>query len=380
MAGSVNWDRLRELAGFRGVNGCAISLYLDLDPSTTPTGADVSSRINALLSDGERTENAHHRELTHEQRQALKADFERIRGYFEGDFNRDGAQGLALFAASADNFWRSIELADKVPDEIKVRRQFYLAPLVPLVGRGDGALVAFIGREKGEVFGLRGGRLVAIADKSEAQPGQHDQGGWSQARYERHIEELVRDHMRDVADELDRQVRRLHAPRIVVIGTEQNRAEFTGLVSNEVRAAIVGETQAEAHATPADLLELARPLLEDARAREEAEALERWREEAGRNGRAASGWAPTLEAASDGRVDLLLYQEGADRNAWQCPACGRAAIEEGNCPLDGTRMEPYTEGLDAAVHQTLAHGGTVLAVRHHRDLDPVEGIGALLRY
>jgi hypothetical protein len=43
-------------------------------------------------------------------------------------------------------------------------------------------------------------------------------------------------------------------------------------------------------------------------------------------------------------------------------------------------MEPRSEGLDLAVHQTLAHGGTVWALRQRQDLEPVEGIGALLRY
>jgi hypothetical protein len=43
-------------------------------------------------------------------------------------------------------------------------------------------------------------------------------------------------------------------------------------------------------------------------------------------------------------------------------------------------MERSDDGLDLAVHQTLIHGGTVWAVQDHRDLDPVEGIGALLRY
>jgi hypothetical protein len=32
------------------------------------------------------------------------------------------------------------------------------------------------------------------------------------------------------------------------------------------------------------------------------------------------------------------------------------------------------------VHQTLAHGGTVKALNTRQDLEPVEGIGALLRY
>ena len=121
-------------------------------------------------------------------------------------------------------------------------------------------------------------------------------------------------------------------------------------------------------------------MLEKWRAAREEDTLDRWREEAGRNGRAASGWPATLEAASDARVDLLLFQDGADRPAWQCPACGRVAADGGTCPLDGTRMEERANGLDLAVHQTLAHGGTVWVVQHRRDLDPVEGIGALLRY
>ena len=175
---------------------------------------------------------------------------------------------------------------------------------MPLVGRGDGALVAFVSREQGRVY-----RLAA-----------------------------------------------------------------------ETRNAIVGFTTAEAHAGAPELLEVAAPLLEESRAREEEEALERWREEAGKNGRAASAWKTTLEAASDGRVDVLLFHEGVDREAWECPQDGRASADAGACPLDGTPMERRESGLDLAVHQTLAHGGTVTTIHHHRDLEPVEGIAALLRY
>lgn len=380
MAATVTWERLRELASFRAEQGCAISLYLNLDPSIAPTAGDADSRMNSLLSEGEKSEGAHKGDLTHDQRQGLRGDFERIRRFFENDFARDGVRGLAIFAAGQDNFWRTLDLPDPVPDAIKVRRHFHLSPLVSLVGRGDGALVAVVGREQGQLYRLRGGRLEEVADRTDEQPGRHDQGGWSQARYQRHIENLVAEHLRGVAGELDRQIRRLGAPKIVLICSEETRAEFTEVLSNEARSAIVGATQAEAHATPAELLEIARPLLDGARESDEAAAVERWSEEAGRNGRAASGWAETLEAASDGRVELLLFQEGVERPAWQCPACGRAALEDGSCPLDGTRMELRDEGLDLAVHQTLAHGGSVWAVAGHDDLGPVEGIGALLRY
>lgn len=380
MAAIVTLKTLRELAAFRAEKGCAISFYVNLDPRVAPTAGDADTRINSLLAEGEKSEWAHRGDLTHDQRKGLKSDFERIRRFFDAEFARDGAQAAAVFAAGPDNFWLTLELPAPVGDEVKVRSDFRLAPLVPLVGRDDGALVAVVGRERGSVYRLRGGRLEELLDRTEEQPGRHDQGGWSQANYQRHIESLVHDHLKDVAEALDRQVRQLGAPKLVLVGGEEMRSEFMESLSNETRNAVVGTTQAEAHATPAGLLELVEPILERSRADDERQALERWREETGRNGRAAAGWEQTIEAASDGRVELLLFQEGADRPAWECPQCGRGSLEAGSCPLDGTRLEPRKEGLDLVVHRTLVHGGGVWAVRHRRDLDPVEGIGALLRY
>ncbi len=380
MASTVTWDSLRDLAGFRAQNGCAISLYLDLDPSDTPTAATADTRVNALIDEIERSDASKRPDLTHEQREGLRRDRERVREYFENEFDRDGTLGLAVFCASLDNLWAALPLSASVPDAVKVNRSLYLAPLVSLVGRGEGALVVFVGRERGDVYRLRAGRLEEIVEQHDETPGRHDQGGWSQARYQRHIEKLVHDHLKEVAEHVDGQVRRLRGPRLIVVASEETRPEFESELSNDARKAIIGWTSAEAHATPAELLELVEPLLESWRGEQETEAVERWKEEAGRNARASSGWGPTLEAASDGRVDLLLFQEGADREAWECPACGRLEIEGGACPLDGTQLEHREDGLDLAVHQTLAHGGTVWAIRQRQDLEPVEGIGALLRF
>ncbi len=380
MAATVSWESLRELAAFRAEKGCAISLYVDLDPSISPTAGEAHTRVHSLLDGAAKAAAASRSDLTHDQRQGVKADLERIKRYFEEEFSREGAHGLAVFVSGLDNVWRPLALTESVPDEIKVNDEFYLAPLVPLVGRGEGAIVVAVGRERGDLYRLRGGRLEPIADHFEEQPGRHDQGGWAQARFQRHIENLAQQHLRDVAELLDRQVRRRRSAKVVVACAEDIRAEFSELLSSEARNAVVGWTHPKAHAGPPELLALALPLLERWRAEQEVRAVEQWREEAGRNGRAASGWAATLEAASDGRVDLLLYQEGVDHPAWRCPACGRLALEDGKCPLDGTGLERREEGLDLAVHQTLATGGMIWAVTGRQDLQAVGGIGALLRY
>jgi peptide chain release factor subunit 1 len=378
MAATLTWDDVRRLADYRAQRGCAISLYVDLDPTRSPTPRDTATRVSALLADGHKDALA--RRQSHEEKEALKRDFERIERYFEHEFQRDGSRGLAVFCAGLDDVWIDLQLPDPVPDGISVERDFYLAPLAPIVGRGDGALVAVVNRERGSLYRLRAGRLHEATDLSEEQPRRHDQGGWAQARMQRHVDELAAEHFRVVADEINRRVRGSHGTKLVVVCPEEQRAEFGELLSQEARTALAGWAAAEAHAGPPELLAAVGPVLERARAQDEGTDLERWREELGRHGRAVGGWSPTLEAASDGRVEVLLYDDAAQRAAWQCPQCGRASAEGGACPLDGTEMERRSEGLDLALHQTLAHGGGVRVVRHHQDLEPLEGIGALLRF
>jgi len=372
---ALTWETLRELAGFRSGSGCAVSLFLGLDPSTAPTAADAETRLRALLSHAEKEPAG--RERGHQQKAALRADVERIREWWKSEFRRDGLRGLALYASSADGLWRTLPLAEHVPDGVSVGSELALVPLVPLVGRDNGALVAFVGRERGLVFRLTGGRLEEVVDESEEQPGQHDQGGWAQARYQRHIDKLVADHLRNIGSELDRRVRRAR-PELVLVAPEELRNELLAKLATETREAVVGWTEADAYATPTDLLEVVRPVLDDARATRERELVDRWRDELGRGGKATAGWSDTLATASDGTVEVLLVDPSADRTANRCPECGRAYAEPGPCPLDGSELEPRS-GVDLAAHLVLGSGGTVLAAGGN-ELGAHEGIGALLRF
>lgn len=379
MATAMTWDELRELAGFRAEKGCAISFFVDLDPGDVPTPADVQTKVNSLLATAERELDERKSQLPRDRREGLKHDLERIRQWFDDGFDRQGARGVGVFAAGLDNFWATLTVPDPVTDAVRIGSELYVAPLARAAG-GDGGLMAFVGRERGQVWRLRGGELTEIADQSTEVQGQHSAGGWSQARYERSVENQVGQHLREVAETLDDYGRKLRGVPIVLFGNEEIRSEFEALVSNEVKSSIAGWVSLEAHADGAQVAEAAKPVLEEWRARHDDEILARWREEAGKDARAASGWERTLEAASDGRVDLLLVQDGVDQAAYQCPQCGRAQLTDGSCPLDGAAMEAKEGGLDLALHQTLAHGGTVHVIRDRDDLAPVGGVAAILRF
>jgi peptide chain release factor subunit 1 len=375
MATAVTTDTLRSLAAFRARNGCAITLTVDLDPSTTPTIPDVKTKVSSAIAQAEKL--AETIDSGRDCRLALRSDVERLRDWLDHDLDRDGARSIAIFASSADDLFRVLPLAENIPDSAHIGASLHIAPLVSALER-EGDLVLVVSRERGTVYRFEGGRLREVADESEEQPGQHDQGGWSQARYQRHIDNLVHRHLKTVGAEVDK---RIHdrGLRIVAVVSEEMRGELESTLSKEARESIIGWTTAEAHAGPSELLEVVRPLLDEARAREDQHALERYEEAHGRGERAATGWKQVLDAASDARVETLLVEEGADTRAWECPQCGRASADGGNCPLDGTKLEERDDAADLAMHQTLAHGGSIVRVGSGA-LGDGKRIAALLRF
>jgi peptide subunit release factor 1 (eRF1) len=376
MATAVTTDTLRSLAGFRAENGCAISIYIDLDPSATPTTPDVETKFNSVLAEAEKAAEsgaANGRDC----RLALKDDLQKIRDWWDDEFDRDGARGVAIFASSADGLLRAIPLAAGAGDSVHIGPSLHISPLAGVLDQ-EGALVAFVGRERGTVYRFEAGRLVEVADETEEQQGQHTQGGWSQARYQRHLDHLVQQHLKNVSGEIEKQARGSRL-KMVVVGPEEMRGDFEAALTNEAREAIIGWTTAEAHAGANELLEVVRPLLDEARAREDQEALARFEELHGRGERSATGWKQVLEAASDARVEELLVEEGAESRAWQCPQCGRASADGGSCPLDGTKLEERDDAVDLAMHQTLANGGTIVRVGSGA-LGDAKGIAAVLRF
>ena len=151
MTSTVTETLLRRLAGFRAANGCAVTVYVDLDPSSTPTASDVDTKFNAVLSGAEKAAEA--RADDRDCRLALRDDLERIRSWWAADFDRDGARGVAVFASSADGFFETLPLARAAGDDAWIGAGFRISPLVSQLGR-DGDLVAVVSRVRGTVYRL----------------------------------------------------------------------------------------------------------------------------------------------------------------------------------------------------------------------------------
>jgi peptide chain release factor subunit 1 len=368
---------VRSLAGFRAERGLAISLFLNLDPKVVPTAKDVSTRVTSVIDNARRRVDEITPELDHEQTVAARDDLDGALTFLEEELDRSGALGFALYLAGPDGVRHELPLSTGVEDAAHVGRTFAVVPLLDALERDREVVVAAVGRERATLWRRRDDRTELLGDRTEEIHGRHDQGGWSQARFQRSIEHDALAHFRDAADLLAHAVEPGSGAFVVVACIEEQRSTFEELLAPHVREALLGWTAVEAHAGPEALEPEVDRLLAARLEQERAALLDRWREARGDGGRATASWEDALEAAADAAIEEALV-DGRSPQAWACPECGRGSLEAGACPLDGKRLFEEPGGaLELVVRGALANAGRARRVER---LDETEGVAALLRY
>jgi peptide chain release factor subunit 1 len=368
---------VRSLAGFRAERGHGISLFLDLDPHVVPTAKDLSSRATSVVDDARRRVDELSEELGHERTVAAREDLDAAARFFEDELDRSGARGFALYVSGLDGVRHEVPLATAVDDAAHVSRTFALVPLLPALERDRELILAAVGRERGTLWRTRNRRTELVEDRTQEIHPQHDQGGWSQSRFQRSIEEDALEHFRDVADILAKTIQPGSGTLLLVACVEEQRSTFEELLAPHVRDALLGWTTIEAHAGEEALEAEAEHLLATRLESEREALLERWREARANGDRATASWDVAVEAAADAAIDTALV-DGRSPHAWVCPVCERGSLKPGACPLDGTPLVEEPGGaLELVVHGTLANGGQV---RRVEGLGETEGVAALLRF
>jgi peptide chain release factor subunit 1 len=359
-----------------------ISLYLDLDPERFATPPARASQIGSLVDQAARELDAA-TDLSHDERAGLRTDLERIDDFLrspEAPFQ--GARALAVFSSSGDDLFEVVQLPRPTEGRVVISSSPYVEPLIAALEQRRW-LVALVSRRVGRVLGGPVDGLQEEAHLSDFVHGRHDQGGWSQANYERSIEKDTDDHLRRVAEAVNHRWRAERFDRAALGGPPEIVPRFEAMLAAEVRAQIVpGRVEVDLSSANDEQVRqaVARLVLEDEK-RLEREALDRLVAGIASGGRGAGGPEDTLEALNERRVGTLLLEPAFDRRGARCRTCGLLLLSsDGRCPADGSETEELEHLREAAVEAALAQDAGVMVVRHYPDLGPLQGIGALLRF
>ncbi|HEV8572489.1 MAG TPA: Vms1/Ankzf1 family peptidyl-tRNA hydrolase [Actinomycetota bacterium] len=372
---------LRNLAEWSTNGFPVVSLYLDVDGRRFPKRADYLARAEHLARQGHEAAQAME---DREHGRSVHRDAKRMWDFVNEEFDRKGAvRGLALFGCEGMGLWEELYLPARAPERIVIGGRPYLLPLETMLERSEAVCMALVDREKARLFVSALDRIEEVSDVLDEVPGWHDQGGWSQARFQRHIKEHVQRHLKHVAEVLLGLFRRRRYERLVLAGADEVVAELERELHDYVRRTIVARTSLPVVSSAGDVLEKIRELEDDLERAREREAMRRLSAEIdGGSGRAVAGMEDTIAALEEGRVETLIVGADLEATGVRCPSCGHLASRGRRCPACGTTMEQTPDLVEEAVESALRRRCRVevLPQGPAEDLAPLGGIGALLRF
>jgi len=350
-AQSTTRGRLRRLAELRPERGRVLSIFFNLDPSEFATPAARATEVNSVV-----TAAAHEVDgaegLEQDERAALRADVERVREVLQGsDIASNGTHGLAVYACGPADLLEVVRL----PHPIESRAVLDDHPCVePLIRSGpeDSWCVLLVNRKTARIFTGEPTGLAEVDHVEGDTHGQHDQGGWSQARFQRSVEQEKLNHLGEALDTLFRRFKRRPFDHLVVGAPDELVGEVEQRLHPYLRDRLAGRLHLDVeNSTPEQVKAAAAEIVDAHVAGVEREALDRLKQGIGRGDRGVSGPAAVIEALEQARVDTLLLAEDFD-----------------------------APELDEAVEKAITQSARIIVVRHHDDLIPHAGIGAVLRF
>jgi peptide chain release factor subunit 1 len=186
-------------------------------------------------------------------------------------------------------------------------------------------------------------------------------GGWSQARYQRHVENFDVRHAREVVDTLDRVAREERIAQIVLAGDEPMLSTLRGALPKPLAARVIDAVSLDANAPEHEVFRATLAAVHVQDAITDAEKVERLVNEYRAGGLAVVGLDEVLDALGRGQVDELLL------------AGRREEIRRDN-------GDPAPEMADELVTRARQTSARVTIIEDPALLADVGGVGALLRY
>jgi peptide chain release factor subunit 1 len=370
--------RLRRLADVHPDHGRVLSVFMNLDPSELPTPAARSSAVTSVLTEAARRVDQEDG-LEPDERRALRTDLDRVREVLTGDVASNGTRAIAVFACQPADLLEVVALRHPLESRVVLDDTPYVEPLVH-AGAAERWCVLLANRRVARLF-VGGGDELEETDRIEDDVHRrHDQGGWSQANYQRSIDKEVEDHLAHTAEVAFELYKRRGFDRMLVGAPDELVAELEAKLHPYLRERLSGRISCDVEHSGLDAVRrcAGERIEEHARDRERVQ-LDRLAQGGGSGDRGAAGLAAVLAAVNEARVEVLLVARGLSAAGVCDPATGLLYARVEDVP-DGATATPVVDIVEKAIEKAIEQSAEVIGIRYHDDLGPLGGIGAVLRY
>jgi hypothetical protein len=329
---------------------------------------------------------------------------ERVREARAAFAGHPGAQGLERTLADVEAFVAELVQQAVMPDgrgvilvasagrglfevmnlDAELRQAFYvdakprLGELIEAYALQRPAIIACVETGHVELLEMAAGFVQEEHSIERDVPKRHAQGGWEQRKLQRYVKDHIRMVWQEGARRLEELARQGDARSIVLFGQETNVRGFERELPPWLLARVAGHRPwvRERRA----VLQAAREVLDDERARNEFAAVHRILRQGLSDRTGTVGLSDTLMAVDEQRVRLLALSRRFDAMGYQCRRCD-ALWETGatGCVFCGGECD-LVNLREELTRRALAQGAELVVTPDASALDAYRGIGALLRH
>jgi peptide chain release factor subunit 1 len=316
-------------------------------------------------------------------KESFRQDVERIQRFL-GEELSPSANGLAIFACSGqEDFFATIQLESAFPQHWLFTGSVpHLYPLLRLMDQFP--------RYAAVMFDTTGARIFVFGlntiERTTEVVGEKTRrtavGGWSQARYQRHVDNTRLHNIKDTADALDRIVTEEAIARVVLVGDDTAVALLREQLPSRLADMLIDVIKLDRSAGHTQVLEATLEALRHKDAETDVECVEQmlgaWRG----GGLGVAGPEATLQALHLGQLDELILTSAPEtlKPVQRLPDGPLPAVaaetSEPAGPPELAKLELAGALVSAAQHT----GARIRFIEDARLLAEVGGVGGLLRF
>jgi len=370
----VSAEFLQNLAAYRSEEGI-LSVYLRVDPKLMYERRHPLSEFKAALK--------HVDAPPEENRSRLHSEIDRVLHFLEEPWSPTG-RGLVIFSCQPLGLWETVSLNVTVPNVVHFTETAQVRILARIIDENERYAAVVVDKEDAHLYIIHMGEIEQATEVfDEGVPGRHEQGGWSQARYRRHHEFHVHEHLKHVLERLQRYHQTRPFDRLILSGSEEALTEFEKMLPTPLQELVIGNFSVNRMDRPQEILDRARPVYEAFERRQEEALVDQIVNDSAAGGPGVLGAGDTIRALNEGRIRTLVVGDAVAFPGAECPSCGMLTEQpQPRCPACEAETDELPDIVERAVQRIyLNHGGVeVVFGKAAEKLAANGGIGAQLRF
>jgi peptide subunit release factor 1 (eRF1) len=368
---------LEKLVDFEPTTFPVLSVYLNMQPDQHGRTPDLRPYLEREFKSL-----AHTWPVGTPKRESFDRDCGRILAFVDQGLDHS-ANGLALFACSAKEFFESIQLDASIHEHrIYVYHQPHLYQLALIDDENPryAAVLTDANRARIFVFGL--GMKLDESRITGKKMHRVKVGGWSQARYQRRVDNAQQQHVKEVAEHLAKVVREDRITQIVIAGDSETVSRLMEELPQELRGMVVEGPTLARDASEQEVFSSTIDKIREDSVKCDGEKVDRLLEAYRARGLAVVGPEATLEALTNGQVDELLLSKLLERTNQESVQVDAIVAPEIPDSGGGTESDQPREASlpDLLVTKGKQTGADITFIEDSTLLESVGGVGAFLRW